>query len=90
MNKDLTIGQRLERLVYNADLLFTWWRLEQESENLYRFIGVTPETKDDVADVLIVEEEDLLALLARTRREGLEEPIPPRGLSPDAPTDPSP
>ena len=76
MNKDLTIGQRLERLVYNANNYFVWWRLEQESENLYRFMGGVPEGDRGEVSMWCAEAPNLLDLLAITWGEGLEDPIP--------------
>lgn len=76
MNEELSIAERLYRLVYNADRMFTWWRLEQESSNLYRFLGVVVGERGEPIEALIVEEATLLDLLAVTRAEGLEEPIP--------------
>ncbi|MFH1485224.1 MAG: hypothetical protein ABIH46_04060 [Chloroflexota bacterium] len=61
----------LKRTLEWLEQSFTWWRIECESENLYRVIAVLLDDGQPI-DILLCEEETLDELIQRLIKQGLK------------------
>jgi len=74
--EELSIEERLSRLLFNATDLLVWWRLEQDSVSNFRFSGSPDPVPTTPSHSILVEETTLEDLLLRLWDEGLLVPIP--------------